>query len=196
MSELNLTRPSLLVRVQNTQDQWAWSEFVELYSPLVYGFARKQGLQDADAVDLTQEVLRVVSRSIGRFDYDPKQGSFRGWLFTIVRNELNDWFAKQRSVVVGTGGSSEICRLQEIPSTHDELSALWEREHQQRLFAWAADRVRSEVNESTWQAFWKSTVENQSGKQIATELKMSVAAVYLAKSRVMARLKDLVSFCE
>jgi len=182
--------------MRDARDQRAWGEFVEVYSPLVYGFARKQGLQDADAVDLTQEVLRVVSRSIGRLDYDAERGSFRGWLFTIVRNELKDWFAKQRSAVVGTGDSSDARQILEIPNSSDELSGLWEREHQQRVFTWATDRIRSEVSESTWQAFWKSTVENQSGKVIAAELKISVAAVYLAKSRVMARLKELVKSYE
>ena len=105
MTEFHVTRSSLLLRIRNAQDESAWGEFVEIYSPLVYGFARKQGLQDADAIDVTQDVLRIVSRTIGRLDYDPLRGSFRGWLFTIVRNELKDWFSKQRSSVMGTDGS-------------------------------------------------------------------------------------------
>lgn len=192
MSETNLTRASLLVRVRNNQDQTAWGEFVDVYSPLIYGFARKQGLQDADAVDVTQEVLRVVSRSIGRLDYDADRGSFRGWLFTLVRNELKDWFSKQRSALVGVGGGVDVRQFAEVPATDDEQTAAWDRQHEQRLFEWAAERVQSEVNQSTWQAFWKSTVENQSGKAVATELGLSVAAVYLAKGRVMARLKELL----
>ena len=88
MTEFHVTRSSLLLRIRDAQDDFAWGEFVEIYSPLVYGFARKQGLQDADAIDVTQDVLRIVSRTIGRLDYDPLRGSFRGWLFTIVRNEL------------------------------------------------------------------------------------------------------------
>ena len=196
MSESNETRPSLLVRMRNARDEWAWGEFVEIYSPLVYGFSRKQGLQDADAVDVTQDVLRIVARSIGRLEYDPRRGTFRGWLFTIVRNELKDWFARQRSVVVGTGDSSVMQRFGELPASEEEHSALWEREHQRRLFEWAAERVRSEVQETTWQAFWQATVEDRSGQEIASELGLSVAAVYLAKSRVMARLKELVRKCE
>jgi RNA polymerase sigma factor (sigma-70 family) len=196
MTESNVTHPSLLVRIRNADDACAWSEFVEIYSPLVYGYARKQGLQDADAVDVTQEVLRIVARSIGRLDYDPRRGSFRGWLFTIVRNELKDWLRKQRSAVVGTGDSSAARRFEELPAANEEDSVLWDQEHQRRLFEWAAERVRGEVQESTWNAFWETTVRGRSGKDVAAELGLSIAAIYLAKSRVMARLKDLVRVTE
>ena len=179
--------------MRDAQNKPAWNEFVEIYSPLIYGFSRKQGLQDADAVDMTQEVLRIVTRSIGRLDYDPRRGSFRGWLFTIVRNELNDWFRKQKSSVVGTGDSALHRQFDELPAANAGDSELWDQELQRRLFEWAAERVQTEVQESTWKAFWQSTVENRSGKEIAIELGISVAAVYLAKSRVMARLKELVN---
>ena len=196
MTEFHVTRSSLLLRIRDAQDESAWGEFVEIYSPLVYGFARKQGLQDADAIDVTQDVLRIVSRTIGRLNYDPLRGSFRGWLFTIVRNELKDWFSRQRSSVMGTGDSLIARRLEELPSAESEQSALWDQEHQKRIFEWAAERVRGEVQESTWRAFWQTTVDARSGKEVAAELRMSVAAVYLAKSRVMARLKELVRASE
>ena len=80
MSDPHETRASLLVRIRDQRDGAAWSQFVEIYSPLIYGFGRKHGLQDADAVDLTQEVLRIVARTAERFEYDAKLGSFRGWL--------------------------------------------------------------------------------------------------------------------
>jgi RNA polymerase sigma factor (sigma-70 family) len=196
MTDSHVTRPSLLVQMRDARNQCAWGEFVEIYSPLVYGFARKRGLQDADAVDVTQDVLGIVSRSIGKFDYARERGSFRGWLFTIVRHELHDWFAKQRSAAIGAGNSLEAQQFEDLPDTNHSLSKLWNLEHEQRLFAWAAEKVRLEVQETTWKAFWKTTVENQSGQEVATELQMSVAAVYLAKSRVMARLKELVQQAE
>ena len=196
MADSHLTRPSLLVRMRDLQDHRAWAEFVELYSPLVYGFARKRGLQDADAVDVTQDVLRVVSRSIGRFEYATDRGSFRGWLFAIVRNELADWFSKQRSAFVGVGAGEGTQPFDEIAIMDDEQSSLWEQEHRQRIFEWATERLRNEVSDTTWNAFWKSTVEKQSGKELATELGLSVAAVYLAKSRCMTRLKELIRVSE
>lgn len=192
MSDPHETRASLLVRIRDQRDGAAWSQFVEIYSPLIYGFGRKHGLQDADAVDLTQEVLRIVARTAERFEYDAKLGSFRGWLFTIVRNELRTWLSRQQRVVPGSGDTAEQLRLAEIADDATE-SAAWDQDHERRLFAWAAEQVRKEVQTATWQAFWRTAVEGHSGKEVAADLEMSVAAVYLAKSRVMARLKELVN---
>src|ERR1700730_3538749 len=88
MPEAPTTQPSLLVRLRDARDERAWSQFVDLYAPLVSGYARRHGLKDADAADLMQGVLRSVAIAVRRLDYDPRRGSFRGWLFTIVRNQL------------------------------------------------------------------------------------------------------------
>jgi RNA polymerase sigma-70 factor (ECF subfamily) len=165
---------------------------VDIYSPLIYGFGRKHGLQDADAIDLTQDVLRIVARTAVRFDYDARQGSFRGWLFTIVRNELRTWFDRQRRQLQASGDTGEQQQLANLPDSEADSSVLWDREHERRLFAWAAEQVQQEVQPSTWQAFWRTTVDGQTGKDVAADLGLTVAAVYLAKSRVMARLKELV----
>lgn len=191
MSDPHETRASLLVRIRDQRDGPAWSQFVEIYSPLIYGFGRKHGLQDADAVDLTQEVLRIVARTAERFEYDAKLGSFRGWLFTIVRNELRTWLARQQRAVVGSGDSGEQRQLAEVADEAAE-SAVWDEDHERRLFAWAAEQLQREVQPATWQAFRRTAVDGESGKDVAADLGMSVAAVYLAKSRVMARLKELV----
>src|SRR5205807_4075476 len=97
------THPSLLLRIRDAGDRQAWVEFVEVYAPLVYGFARKHGLQDADAADLTQDVLQAVSGGIRRLDYDPRRGTFRGWLFTVVRNKLCNFLAARDRPGRGTG---------------------------------------------------------------------------------------------
>ena len=88
MQESPATRASLLVRLRDANDAEAWREFARLYAPVIYGFARKRGLQDADAADLMQEVLRSVSTAMGRLDYDAVRGTFRGWLFGICRNKV------------------------------------------------------------------------------------------------------------
>src|SRR5687767_4781568 len=88
-----LTRVSLLVQIRDGANHAAWQEFVQLYGPVIYGFARKRGLQDADAADLMQDVLRSVLAAIGRLDYDRRQGTFRGWLFTITRNKIFNFLA-------------------------------------------------------------------------------------------------------
>lgn len=96
MSESPPTRCSLLVRLRHVSDARAWTEFVDVYAPLVYRLARKQGLQDADAADLTQEVLRVAVDALPSFTYDPHRGSFRGWLFTVAWHRLQRLFDNRR----------------------------------------------------------------------------------------------------
>src|SRR5947199_835828 len=105
MGDSLTTRPSLLVRLRDARDAAAWARFVDVYAPLVYGFARKHGLQDADAADLTQDVLRRVSQAAGRLEYDPERGSFRGWLFTVVRNALRTFLDRQARQCQGAGGT-------------------------------------------------------------------------------------------
>src|SRR5438094_7280967 len=103
MTDPAITRPSLLLRVRDPRDKDAWREFVELYGPLVYRFARKRGLQDADAADLTQIVFQAVVPAIQRLDYDPRRGSFRGWLFAVVRNQLHNFLHRQGPTPPGSG---------------------------------------------------------------------------------------------
>jgi len=189
MGDSPLTRPSLLVRVRDSADGPAWAQFVELYAPLVHGFARKHGLQDADAADLTQDVLGVVAQAIRGLEYDPRKGSFRGWLFTVVRNKMRNFFAR-RPHDQGTGDTGAHRLLQEQPAPED--SAEWDKEYERHLFAVAAKQVRGRVQEATWQAFWRTAVDGQNAKDVAAELQMTVANVYLAKSRVMAQLKEQI----
>ena len=190
MSESPITRPSLLVRLRDAQDELAWSQFVEIYAPLVYGFARKHGLQDADAADVTQDVLRSMATAAKKLEYDPKRGSFRGWLFRVVRNRLRDFWAGRARQCQGSGDPGVNRRLQELPAPEEDQQ--WEQEYEQQLFQWAAAQVRADFQDSTWQAFWQTAVQGKSGKAVAEGLGMTVAAVYLAKARVIARLKEQI----
>jgi RNA polymerase sigma-70 factor (ECF subfamily) len=186
------TQPSLLVRLADARDGQAWAQFVEIYAPLVYGHARKAGLQDADAADLTQEVLRAVAGAVGRLDYDPRRGSFRGWLFTVVRNTLRNFLAGQKRHCRGSGDTSALAWLEAQPARDGEQSAQWDQEYEQRLFTWAAEQVRGGFHDSTWQAFWQTAVEGKSAKDVGQALGMSAGAVYVAKSRVLARLTEQI----
>ena len=195
MAEFPPTRASLLARLRDPQDAAAWCEFVDLYAPLVYGYARRQGLQDADAADLCQEVLAAVAGAVSRLEYDPARGSFRGWLFTVVRRRLSNWRRARRGRAQA-GNDARAQRLLEEQTAPAAVEADWEAEWQRRLFAWACGQVRRGVTDATWQAFWRTFMDGLPSKQVAADLGLSVAAVYLARSRVLARLKELVRSTE
>src|SRR5438034_1380785 len=160
MAEFPSTRASLLLRLRDPQDEAAWREFVQLYAGLVYGYARKQGLQDADAADLTQEVLGAVAGAVGRLDYDPNRGAFRNWLFTIVRRKLSNWRRTERNRG-GNGNQVALERLAEQWPAPEKEPAQWEADWQQRVFAWACAKVRADVTETTWQAFSRTFIDGQ-----------------------------------
>ena len=192
MGDEPATSASLLLRIRDRGDHAAWSRFVEVYQPLIHGFARKHGLQEADAADLTQEVLRAVARAAERLDYDPRRGTFRGWLFTVVRNKLRNFLEARQRQVQGSGDTGVLEALNAQPTPIDGPEEEWDREYERRLFTWAAEQVKGTVQESTWQAFWQTAVEGKAGQEVAQSLGLTVAAVYLAKSRVMARLKEQI----
>jgi RNA polymerase sigma-70 factor (ECF subfamily) len=188
------TRPSLLVRMRDAQDRAAWQMFVDLYGPLVYRFARKRGLQDADASDLTQNVLQAVTSAIHRLDYDPARGPFRGWLFAIVRNQLCK--LQEKRDARGPGGTTAQQLLQEQPDRTGDAENEWDEEYLRQRFRWAAERVRCEFTEQSWQAFWRTAVDGQAPADVAGSLTMSVGAVYTARSRVLTRIRREIAALE
>ena len=190
------TRPSLLVRIRDAADREAWRQFVELYAPLVYRFARRRGLQDADSADLAQDVLHAVARSTERLEYDPRKGSFRGWLFTVARNKLHTFLRRRERQRRHTEDVAVEWLAEEPAAPEPDEAALWEQEYQQRLFDWAAEQVRGHFQERTWQAFWQTAVEGRPPREVAEALGLSVGAVYIAKSRVLARLKEQVQLMQ
>ena len=194
MADSVSTRPSLLARIKDTGDRQAWAEFVDIYAPLIYGFVQKRGLQDADAADLTQEVLGALARSAARLDYDPAKGTFRAWLYRVVRTELCNFGAARKRNRPGSGDTDMKRRLEELPAPSEDEVAVWERDFERQLFALACEQVRRDFQESTWQAFWLTAIRGKSGKEVADVLGLTTAAVYLAKRRVMARLRQQIDY--
>jgi RNA polymerase sigma-70 factor (ECF subfamily) len=187
-----LTRASLLARLGDSEDRAAWRQFVELYGSLVYSFVRKHGLQDADAADLTQEVLLAVAQAAGRWHYDRKRGTFRGWLYGITRHKVARFLQRRLAQPVVSGGSDGLRVLNEQPSPGSDPDESWEQEFQRHLFRLAAEQVRDRFAPATWQAFWRTAVEGKSAATVAGELGLSVGAVYVARSRVLARLVEQI----
>ncbi len=198
MDDTPHTRPSLLVRICDPRDERAWAEFVEIYEPLVYRLARQKGFQDADAAELTQDVFVAVASAIDRWDPDPARGSFRAWLFRIARNLMINLLAKQRRRPQATGTTDMKQLLEQQPDLNvedpaGEDSALFDLEYKRQTFRWAAGQIRSRFKPATWEAFRQTSVEGRPVKEVAGELGLSVGAVYIARSRVMAKLKQTVS---
>lgn len=192
MAEAPATRITLLNRIRDGADSDAWAEFARLYGPVIYGFSRKRGLQDADAADLVQDVLRSVARNAPKLDYDPKRGTFRGWLYTIARNKIYNFLSANKNRPKASGDSGTHEQLDSTAETRDDPEGVWELEYQRRLAAKAMDRVKHEFQPNTWKAFWGTAVEGKSAAEVGSELKMSPGAVYVAKSRVTARLREEV----
>jgi RNA polymerase sigma-70 factor (ECF subfamily) len=185
------TRASLILRLPTVADAEAWREFVSIYEPFVYRFARRGGLQDADARELVQNVMLAVARAVGRWRVDGNRGKFRTWLFRIARNQLIDLSKGLRRHAMARGGTSMFAMLDQQPVEDwpsDELLL----SHRRQLFRWAADRIQTTVKPATWQAFYMTAIENKPAEDVATELGMSVGAVYVARSRVLAKLQEEV----
>lgn len=176
--------------MRDPEDQRAWGEFVEIYAPIMYNFVAKRGLQKADVEDVVQNTLRSLAGSIQRFEYDPDKGTFRSWLFRVLRSKLADHFRKAGAQEQGSGRSTVMRMIEETPSENEEED--WDLEYHRHVFQWAAERVRPQVTEQSWQAFWMTAMEDKDAGEVARELNMERGAVYVAKSRVIARMKRAV----
>jgi RNA polymerase sigma-70 factor (ECF subfamily) len=186
MGNDNVTSLSLLERAR-AEDQAAWERLVRLYGPLVYHWCRLGGAGEEDAHDVVQEVFIAVSGSLKDFQHQ-HPGSFRAWMRGITRHKLLDFHRRRYRQPQGAGGTDAWERIEEIrdpiaDSEEDaaEVSGLYQR---------ALDLIRDEFESRTWQAFWRVTVDGQATDMAASELGMSAVAVRIAKSRVLARLRE------
>jgi RNA polymerase sigma-70 factor (ECF subfamily) len=189
VSESPATRATLIFRLRDENDHEAWSDFLRLYGPMLYRFVRSRGLQDADAADVVQDVFRRVGSAINRLDYDKAKGGFRAWLFTITRNRLYTFFEKRNRAGPTGNDTAQLELLSQAADDRDELNEQWELEHLRSLAAVAMETVEEKSDPKTWSAFRLTAIENRSAAEAANELSMSTGAIYVAKSRVLARLR-------
>ena len=174
MPESPVTRASLLLRIRDGQDHAAWNEFVDRYAGLIYGFARKRGLQDADARDLIQTTLIKVVHVARGDRFDPSIGSFDAYLFRIAQNNLRDFFRSRGNRMRGVGGADDRLLLEEVPDrAEDEIARREDHEHtlaraqKVRAAAWC---VRRDVRPKEWEAFWMTCVEGRPVAAVAKKL--------------------------
>lgn len=182
------TLPSSLLARVRTNDQVAWEHLVGRYYRLVYGWCRRAGLQPDDAADVCQEVFRSVAGSLANFRRDRDGDTFRGWLRRITQRRLCDHHHTRREQPLAEGGSVAQERLRELAEEPSSDSSA--QTNRARKFGQVLDAVRCEFEPQTWHAFWQTTVDQEPAVDVAAALGMTANAVYLAKSRVLRRLRE------
>jgi RNA polymerase sigma-70 factor (ECF subfamily) len=192
MTGLLATRRSLVDRLGDWDDQKRWQEFFDAYWKLIYSVARKSGLTETEAQDAVQETIITVAKKIGNFRYDPKVGSFKGWLLNITRWRIADQFRKRE-----TSGQEDRRRNDRQTATIEriadskaaDISEIWEQEWRQNLLAAAVTRVKKKVDPKQFQIFDCYVRKEWPAQKVASELRVSIGQVYLARHRVAALLK-------
>ncbi|MEM9080992.1 MAG: sigma-70 family RNA polymerase sigma factor [Verrucomicrobiota bacterium] len=182
MANLLQTRLTLIARVRDPADHSAWTEFATLYTPIIFGFLTKRGLSPTDAEDVTQEVFRSLAQALPTFQLDRSIGTFRNWLFTVTRSKLNTHLAKSRKIDIPTS---------DLPEPNETTA--WDQLYLKELFAKACQIVQADTDNISWQAFWRTAVEDQPPKDVANALNLSLDNVYQKKSRLSARIREAIA---
>jgi RNA polymerase sigma-70 factor (ECF subfamily) len=189
------TRASLLFRLQQTpNDQAAWRQFVDRYGPLVHAWCKHWGLQDADAADVTQNVLLLLTKKLRDFEYTPSS-RFRAWLKTVSQHAWIDFHRARTRATAGSGDTSVQDALNHVEA-RDDLVARLQETFDQELLELAYTRVQARVKTRTWQAFVLTAVQGMKGVEAAKRLGMQVGAVFAAKGKVQAMLQEIVRASE
>jgi RNA polymerase sigma factor (sigma-70 family) len=188
MHETPRTRPSLLLRLRGDRDEQAWAEFLTLYEPLVLRLMRRRGLQESDARDTTQQVLVRISGAIERYQPDGVDASFRRWLYRVARNVVVTFLTRQ-SRQPKLFDDQQIVDLFDVTVAESSESNLFDMQYQQQVLAWATEQVQREFHGKTWQAFVETSIQGRPIQEVACELNLSAGSVYVARSRIIARLR-------
>jgi len=188
----DITSLTLLGRLR-ADDGEAWGRAVNLYYPLVRRWCTRAGLQEVDASDVAQEVFKALSRNVVKFRSESENGqnSFRGWLWGITHNQLLAYRRQQTRQPAGQGGSSVQARFNEVVvPVDDERSADDEEQDRVLLIRRAVTLLQDSVEPHTWQAFWRVVVEGHSPADVARDLGISAAHIYVIKGRLLRRLRS------
>ncbi len=192
MAKFPETRISLILRLAHPEDVAAWQEFVDIYSPVIYGLAVRKGIQPVDAEDLTQETLFGIARAIDRFRPDRDQAKFRTWLSRIVRNLTADYFDGRAKRPMSQSLSDSWLRQAIGDDARCEMDAEFELEARHSLFHFAAQRIRQRVTAVQWEAFEATSVQQRPVEEVAMELNMSIGNLYVTRCRILKLLRTEV----
>jgi RNA polymerase sigma-70 factor (ECF subfamily) len=177
------TSESLLFRLNAVDNSDAWFRFVELYTPLIFYWARRSGLPTQDASDLVQDVVGIVFQKLPQFKYDPEK-SFRGWLRTITLNRYRQLCRRKRINLIDASGS-----LLGNLADPKQAESTWDLNYARQLVAAAMDSLRDDFAPPTWEALTQLMKTGQTAADVSRETGISVWTIYAAKSRLMKRLR-------
>lgn len=184
------TSASLLERLRSSPEEADWGQLLDLYTPLIRVWMRRYSSSQQDADDVVQDVLSVVIRKLPAFERQ-RTGSFRNWLRSITVNCLRDSWRANKFRPSATGGSDFRQILDQMEDPQSQLSQVWNKEHDQHVLRTLLDQVRPSVTEETWQVFKRVGVDGETAADVAEALGITVNSVYIAKSRVMSRIREL-----
>ena len=189
------TSGTLLVRLRSLDDNEAWNQFVERYTPIIYGWCRRFRLQDSDAADVTQEVLAKLVKAIRSFHYDSRRGNFRGWLKTVTHNAVRDYWESNSISDRGSGDTQvgQMLASLQSPGAVEELTAALEAEAERELLLEAEARVQLRVKPAAWAVYRLMASEPISAPEVARRLNIPIGEVYVSKSRVVNLLRKEVA---
>ena len=183
------TRSSLLRRAK-ARDEAAWGEIVDLYAPLVHYWCGRCGLNPDESADCVQDVFWSVARSLGNFESQRSDGSFRAWLWTITANRARDVMRKEGRHQA-TGGSTAMQSMQLVPDQRsipdDEPTSELERS---QLLLRAIAQIRGEFTERSWEIFERSVVDGIATELVAQQFSITAATVRQTRSRILRRLRQ------
>jgi RNA polymerase sigma-70 factor (ECF subfamily) len=189
------TRVTLLARLrQDPTDQAAWDVFVAQYGRHIYRWCRQRKLQDADALDVTQDILVKLAKKLRAFEYDPSR-SFRGWLKTLAHHAWRDFVDSPRRAQAAAG-DRRVWELLHTLEAREDLIQRLQKAFDHELLEAAKVRVRLRVAPHTWEAFRLVALEGLPVAEVAAAVGMQVAMVYVAKSKVQKMLQEEIQKLE
>lgn len=192
MSASPTTKVNMIYRLADPEDQQAWDEFIETYTPLLSETARRLGLSSHDASDAVQEVLVHLVSAITKWKPSGQRGSFRSWLATVSRNQMIQLLQRTNALrSEGVVDERQLYLLGQVTAPA-EATATFNLVFRQQVFLFVVDKIRSDFQAKTWNAFWLTYVDQTPPAEVARQLSLSVGAVYIARSRVMNRLRTTV----
>jgi len=184
------TRRSLILHLQNAQDDAAWRDFESVYESFLVRMIERRGVPLAHVGDVTNQVLAAIARSITQWKDDQQDASFRRWISRVARNVVMKYMSRERRHVSAVGGTDTLESLAQIPDPIDENLA---KQYEHELIVWAAEQVKGEFIETSWKAFWQTMIDGRSVADVAETLSVTQGSIYMSRGRILKRIRDKVN---